>query len=33
MNNGHFAFLTQEFIQADLKKDDKELIESVYSTI
>ena len=22
MNNGHFAFITQEFIQADLNKED-----------
>lgn len=33
MNNGHFAFLTQEFIQADLKKDDKELIQSIQGVL
>ena len=29
MNNGHFAFITQEFIQADLNKEDKDLIQLV----
>ena len=27
MNNGHFAFITQEFIQAELDKTDKQLVE------
>lgn len=29
MMNGHFAFITQEFIQADLNKEDKDLIQSI----
>lgn len=27
MSNGHFAFITQEFIQADLDKSDRILVE------
>jgi len=33
MNNGHFAFITQEFIQADLNKEDKDLIQSIEGVI
>eukprot|EP00116_Pleurobrachia_bachei_P003762 sb/3464024/ len=33
MNNGHFAFITQEFIQAELDKTDKQLVESINGVI
>lgn len=33
MGNGHFAFMTQEFIQADLDKEDRELMSSIQGVL